>query len=152
MIRYRTENFAGSGERDAVNVMWYETFGLGNTDIFDTLSKSILMDHPLCEDFDTFTRELDAQGFVDDYTEDDGKAIMQRVLETVNHATGLHVRYALWLADKEVVQGFYQGTEADIESYTVGPLILSELGHDGTLYGYEQMPCPQKFPDESILK
>ena len=33
MIQYRTEAFSGSGVRDVVEVVWYEIFVLGNTDI-----------------------------------------------------------------------------------------------------------------------
>lgn len=33
MLRYRTETFSGIGPRDAAEVMAFETFELGNTDI-----------------------------------------------------------------------------------------------------------------------
>ena len=36
-VKYRTETFAGSGERRAEQVIAYEMFQLGNTDIADTL-------------------------------------------------------------------------------------------------------------------
>lgn len=56
------------------------------------------------------------------------------------------VKYALWLADEETVMdkecGYerYIDDECGVEAYETGPIVLSELGYDGTLYGYAEMP------------
>ena len=42
LVRYRTEAFSGTGERDAAEVMAFETFTLGNVDILQTLAEGPL--------------------------------------------------------------------------------------------------------------
>jgi hypothetical protein len=55
----------------------------------------------------------------------------------------VNVRYALWLADKDAVEELYDGDELDVYPYeTDNAIILSDLGYDGTLYGFEEMPEP----------
>lgn len=146
LVRYRTEAFSGLGERNAAEVMAFETFSLGNVDILQTLAEGTLKGRGeitnRCWDF---IDELNNNGFVDDMSITDQVAFMNEVLAEVAKVTGVEVQYALWLADRETVTdrkwyGRYMAHDEDFESYQIGPVVLSDLGFDGTLYGYEEMP------------
>lgn len=146
LVRYRTEAFSGTGERDAASVMAFETLELGNTDILETLCNSnVLRDPHLVGMCQGLIRELEDNGFIDDMSFDDGIAFYREVLEDIEKQTGHAIKYALWLADKETVTdrrwyGRDMADDYDFESYVVGPVVLSELGFDGTLYGYTELP------------
>lgn len=146
LIRYRTEAFSGSGERDAATVMAFETLELGNTDILETLCDGLLQGAGALFDMcKSLIRELEDNGFIDDMSFDDVVAFYKDVLSEVELRTGHKVQYALWLADKETVTdcrwyGRDMVDDGDYESYIVGPVVLSELGFDGTLYGYTELP------------
>lgn len=140
MIRFRTEAFSGSGERNALEVIRYEIFELGNTDILTTLSTTILKSHPIRPILERYVWEIDENGFVDDLSEQETRSFVKRILEAVGEETGYTVNYALWLADRATVQWFYHGTEDNISAYSTGAVVLSELGCDGTLYGYDKLP------------
>ena len=140
MVRYRTEAFSGSGVRDGVEVVWYEIFKLGNIDILDCLSRTILNRHSICEVMMQCQQNLENNGYVEDMGEEDAKAFVRRIIEAVNEETGKNVNYALWLADKETVKNIYHGEDEDIDSYQTGSVVLSDIGYDGTLYGYEKAP------------
>lgn len=146
LVRYRTEAFSGLGERNAAEVMAFETFTLGNVDILQTLAEGTLKGRGeitnRCWDF---IDELNNNGFVDDMGISDQVTFMKEVLAEIAKITGVDVQYALWLADRETVSdrkwyGRDMAHDEDFESYQVGPVVLSELGFDGTLYGYEEMP------------
>ena len=140
MIQYRTEAFSGSGVRDVVEVVWYEIFVLGNTDILDYLSHVILKYHSICALLMQYQQELENNGYIDDMTEEEDKTFVRRMIDAVNEETEKNINYALWLADKETVKSIYHGTDEDIESYQTGFVVLSDIGYDGTLYGYEKNP------------
>lgn len=141
-IRYRTEESPYSSPRKAAEVMAYETFEMGNDDILFTLANSLLKLSKLRTECRAFLDELEREGFIDDFSFDDGVAFYQSVLAEIKNVTGVEVEYALWLADKQVVKEFYGGSELDTYAYEIGPVILSELGRDGTLYGYATYPLP----------
>lgn len=148
-IRYRTESFLGTGERDIVDVMWFETFELGNVDILRTLQEGVLKDNQICEEFERIIEYLQGDSDSIAYsTEEEQKEFFQNIVKEINKVTGYDLKYCLWLANKETVletdggYGAYIETEADIDAYKVGPVVLSELGYDGTLYGYEKYPEP----------
>lgn len=147
MIRYRTESFAGSGERNAAEVMAYETFSLGNVDILETMEKEFLCAPELRDRCIDFIDKLQNDGYVEGFSEQDGVNFFKEVLNEISEVTGHNIKYALWLADRETVTGKESGCygkdmydEADFECYEVGPVVLSELGFDGTLYGYAELP------------
>ena len=78
----------------------------------------------------------------------------RQALNEVEEVTGVKVNYALWLADKDTVvdyYGRYMADKNDIDAYAVGPIVLSELGYDGTLYGYTEMPEPLEEHEIDIL-
>ena len=161
-VGYRTETFAGSGERKAENVIAYEMFQLGNTDIADTLfdpDHGILKNSELVRIWSQVTGYND--GTLDESELDDDVAkaygdfdaaldIACDILDEIARFSGYNIRYALWLADKETVMsdwrdgfGFgYDGIgEEDVDEYEIGPVVLSaDDGCGGTLYGYEEEP------------
>lgn len=149
-IRYRTESFSGTGERDIVDVMRFETFELGNIDILTTLQEGVLKDNPICKKIDSVIDYLEGAN-EDEYYDyvDNQIEFFRGVVNEINKVTGYDLKYCLWLADKDVVTGKECGSYGkdmidteDYDAYEVGPVFLSELGFDGTLYGYEKFPEP----------
>lgn len=139
--KYRTEAFSGTGERDAVKVMAFETFELENTDILEYLAENVLCNHPLAQE----CRSMAAVGPDRNTPFEEQHEFFRRILAAVNEATGRNIRYVLWLADLDAVQdrewyGRDMVDDSDYDEYEVGPVIFSDLGYDGALYGYEQMP------------
>lgn len=157
-MKYRSEIFYGSGCRDAAEIMAYETFKLGNTDILETLSTTILKNTEIGdvleiiqkEMYYNFIHELDEDGYylnliIEAYTDKEiGINFFKEVLEEVNKITGKDIKYCLWLCDtKEDVYDYdLDGrlTDKDIDIYEESDIILSDLGPEGKLYGYENMP------------
>lgn len=144
MFGYRTESFSGLGERNAAEVMAYETFEMNNADILETLRDTLLKDRPLSGKINAFLEELNREGFVDDISFDDGIVFFQEVLNDIQETTGKEIRYALWLTDLEQVldyYGKYVYSQDDIDCYEMSDIVLSELS-DGNLYGYTSYPFP----------
>ena len=148
MIRYRTETFSGLGERNAAEVMAYETFEMGNADILRTLTNSLFKNRgEITDRCIAYINELEENCCVENLSFEDCIAFYKEVLEEIHIITGHEIKYVLWLADKEAVTdkefyGRYVENEKDIVAYEIGPVVLSELGYDGTLYGYAQLPIP----------
>ena len=153
MVRYRTESFSGMNYRNAAAVMAFETFCLGNTDIPDYLAEGLLADSPVSEQLRSLSARIEECGPETDEPTADNIAFMENVLKAVAVATGIEVSYALWLADKESLEqlyGKYMQSPLDYDAYEVGPVILSDRGHDGTLYGYPENPMPMEPPKQPI--
>ena len=75
----------------------------------------------------------------------EGVQFFQEVLAEIKAVTGHEIKYALWLANLEDVKdknfyGKYIESDDDVDAYEIGPVVLSELGCDGTLYGYIALP------------
>jgi len=153
-VRYRTESFSGLQERDAAEVMAFETFTLGNTDILECIRDTMLSGNPVCETINAFIDGLDRNGYVDDMPILEQIDFFHKILEEIKKATCIEVNYVLWLADKSTVQNFYgkyMTDENDYDAYQVGPVILSDLGYDGTLYGYTELPEPLTEQEISLI-
>ena len=147
MLRYRTETFSGIGPRDAAEVMALETFELGNTDIPEYLCSHQLKGSSLAPALESITRELDDNGFVDDMSWDEKVDFFREVLGDLSKVAGVNITHALWLADPNTVLNFYGKDltpDSYIDAYEPGPVILTDLGHDGALYGYDHDPCPAR--------
>lgn len=68
-------------------------------------------------------------------------------MEDLSKVTGVNISHALWLADPDTVLNFYGKdltTGSYIDAYEPGPVVLTDLGHDGTLYGYDHDPYPAR--------
>ena len=136
MIKYRTEMSVDS-ERKALPVMLFEITELHNADILEYVSENYLLPDELKTDVQEIIDNID------DVDEDGCKGILEQVLFCIEGSTGKKIRYALWLADKDAVEDMYEGDERDIYAYNVDDaVVLSDLGYDGTLYGFEEMPEP----------
>lgn len=62
------------------------------------------------------------------------------IIAEVSKQTKIDVKYGLWLADRETVIELYDGTEDNISEYETSEAVISDLGGDGVLFGYEEMP------------
>ena len=75
--------------------------------------------------------------------------MLKEILGCIEDETGINVNYALWLADREAVEELYDGDELDVNAYDIdNAIVLSDLGYDGTLYGFEGMPEPIEDDEE----
>lgn len=86
--------------------------------------------------------EWDRNGYVDDMSESDQIEFVEKLRQELSAQVGQDIQYALWLADKACVQGFYGGRDSDIACYETSNVILSDLGQHGILFGYEFEPFP----------
>lgn len=147
MLRYRTETFSGIGPRDAAEVMAFETFELGNTDIPEYLCSHQLKSSSIAPALESITKELDENGFVDDMSWEEKVDFFREVLGDLSKVISVNISHALWLADPDTVLNFYGKdltTGSYIDAYEPGPVVLTDLGHDGTLYGYDHDPYPAR--------
>lgn len=147
-VLYRTETYSGSGERNVIDVMLFEIWELCNTDILDTLLESDLIKSEELRDRIKYVAE-----YVDNLDdEDEVKELCEEIISEINKNTGKHIKYAIWLAGYDAIvrhdeNGGYGKditSEADIDKYEIGDVILSDMGKDdgGILYGYEDQPIP----------
>lgn len=139
-MKFRTESFSGSKVRKAIDVMKYEIFDLGNTDILKTLKTTILKNSIFIKEIEKIEFELEENGYVDDLFENEKLDFCQKILDEIHFVTNKKIKYALWLADLEIVKKYYKGSNSNIDIYKTTNIILSNLGLDGILYGYEEMP------------
>ena len=121
-VKFRTESYSGTGQRDAAAIMAYETYCLGNTDIPDYLSRGILKGTPAAAALTALicTLETDGEG-MDDEPTDAQIALFREVLAEVERATGYRIRFALWLADKKAMEEIYGKDMEDAYAYDAYP-------------------------------
>ena len=160
-MKYRTESFGGSMERDAVAVISFEIGELGNDDVVDYLTSQKIIP-------DTFMERCEElAGCYAESSDNDVEMTMSFVedmLAAVKESTGRDIKYAVWLADKANVWRYWKAcedcapmediltdedvpddflTQSDIDTYDeTNGFILSDLGEDGALYGFESCPLP----------
>lgn len=77
--------------------------------------------------------------------EPSGILFFKNLLKELESIIGKKIRFCLWLADMKTVcdqnvYGTYIQTVEDIDSYAISPILLSDLGTEGVLYGYESLP------------
>ena len=146
MIRYRSENAFGDGVRDIIAVMVYETYVLGNIDILEYLAQHYLFGK-LKEKALQLCSEHNENGYIDDFSEEDWEKLYSSALIQLFLKTKKTPKYCLWLADKDVVKDYYckNMKEFDLCAFETSNIILSDLGHDGTLYAYEKWPLPESI-------
>ena len=149
MIGYRTEELFGEGDRDAASVMAHETFYLSNTDILDTLSQTLFQNTEYSKELrhmsDVINCEIDdekIEQFLDDAFDDEELGInyFNNVLKEIKKITKKDIKYVLWLCDSiEDIKQEYEINEPFISFniYEKSDIVLSDLGVEGKLYGYE---------------
>lgn len=138
MLQCRTEDFSGSNIRLAKEVIRFEIFELGNIDILQTLKNSILKETKFSYKFDLLINEIYDNGFIDDMFIDEQLDFCQSILNEINHILNKNIKYALWLANENIIKNYYKGKTIDY--YETTNIILSNLGQEGILYGYEYFP------------
>lgn len=138
MLQCRTEDYSGSKVREAKYVIYFEIFELGNSDILETLKKTILKKSKLRIELDLYIEELISNGYIDDMYEDEKLNFCQKLLDEINSILHTNIKYALWLTSEDVVKNFYKAKTIDY--YDISNIILSNLNKDGILYGYENEP------------
>lgn len=142
-IMYRTETYSGSRERRFEYVLQFEIFELGNCHILEELVQNgLVRRQELVEQIQDIASEWEKNGYMDDMPECDQLEFIEQLKTEVSMQVNKNIQFALWLADRVYVQKFYQGTDNDTEGYETSDVILSDLGSDGTLFGYECEPCP----------
>lgn len=162
-IGYRTEAFFEEGYRNAASVMAHETFVLDNTDILSYLIDSDLIGQGTKDYLQVYVTLIEEgrliyTGYNTDYeemlyryrkNEEDRIEFFQEVLDDIKNRKGIDVNYVLWLCDSpENAFNSYNVEQnisiADIEfdGYLKSDVILSDIGTEGKLYGYEKEPKP----------
>ena len=151
-IMYRTEDTYGSGVRNITDIIQHEIFELSNIDILCYI-KNNYVDRIISQDSYKFTiqtiNELIDNGGVskslnnirlekgNDVAE---KTFVNSLLYIIKIITTKNIKYGLWLADKNTVKTYYESN--NIDAYKTSSVILSDLGDEGILFGYEDMPQP----------
>ena len=146
LIRYRTE-MSNDSERNAIQVMLFEITELHNTDILDYVMNHYEMPNILKKNIQDYIDDIDEIKEGDDVVE----YMLNEILGCIEDDTGKTIRFAYWLADEDAVRELYQGDELSIYGYDIkNAVVLSDLGYDGALYGFEeeQEPCEEIEPDE----
>ena len=143
-IMYRNDDCYNSRERNIVEVIYFEIFELNNTDILEYVSKHYL-DQPLrseCENIINADNYSNLSYFNDD--EEAGRNFVKAIVASISAKTRRNLSHALWLAKKDAVINLYHnGPEAQgitIASYHTSSIVLSNLGYDGILFAYDDIP------------
>lgn len=142
MIRrlYRTEMSIESN-RNAIDVMLFEICELANTDILEYISENYKLPQLLKRNIQEAIENIEDY----DFEEDDIKYMLEEILSCLEDIVSFKPKYALWLATEEAVREYYEGNEQDIYVYDIDMencVILSDLGYDGILLGFEKLPIP----------
>lgn len=141
-ILFRSEEPFGDGIRDIVEVIKYETFSLGNTDILDYVSDHYeAFDAELSRKMRDISAEIAVCGGTI-LSEKEKTELIQKVVNSLNAYWGVSLKYCLWLAEKETVIEFYEASPESVEAYEASDYVLVDIGYDGMLFGYEELPKP----------
>ena len=144
-VGYRTESAYGEGYVDAVSVLAHEIGELGNVDILDTLQPTLAQTDVGQRIVDSLWEDDDLDALLGD---DPEEFVTNELLPAIKQATGVDVKYVLWLcADPADVMEYYNAAPDDIDAYPVGDVVLSDLGREGILWGYTSRPEPIKDGD-----
>lgn len=146
-IMYRSEDSYGSGVRDIIQVMTYEIYELGNTDILE-----YVCEHYLSNETKQVVTQLIRviENGENELSEQDIENLCIDIIDEINKKTNHNLKYALWLADKNVVEDMYADDELNIDTYYVSDIILADLGYDGMLFAYDNEPEPIESLEEAF--
>ena len=157
MMGYRSEQPFGEGYRDAASVMAHEVFNLENRDIIDTLCDGILSKSSIKDNLKRLgscvgyrnvglcNRDSEMESLCDNAFKNESIGIeyFNKVLGEIELATGKKIKYALWLCDSidDVVTEYAQFSNiTEFDKYETSDIVLSDIGREGKLYGYEEYP------------
>lgn len=139
-IGYRSDNCIGGSEMRAAHVMAFETYELGNSDILLTLANGVLKDSDIA--LELMKRAESTNEVANNESFVDWVAFYNVVLLEIKRVTGVSVSFVLWLTDRKEDALSY-GT--NIQQYYKGEVLLSDLGREGKLWGYQFQPLPLDF-------
>lgn len=142
-IKFRNEQFRGSGFRDAFSVIKFELCELQNTGILTTLRDTVFKESDTAIQYlNSLIQNIDKEGGIDERD-------IESILIFIRICTGKNITHVLWLADMDVVMHGMYGTSGGylqeydtVDAYKVGSIVLADLGEEGKLYGYEELPKP----------
>lgn len=143
-LMYRSEEVYGSGVRDIKEVIRYEIFELGNTDILIYVTKhyASAFSKTLLRRANQLIDALNGCGLLE-------LSISQEVqfcrglIDALNKYFKVSLRYCLWLASKAAVKQYYDVADDEtIDAYSTSDYILSDLGESGVLFAYIDLPSP----------
>ena len=136
-VGYRTETTYGSGIRNLREILDFEIIELGNVDIPATIIKNF----PMKNNFEKM--------LLNHFVEEPERYSRKQKYDIIKLCQSIILRkypkakYALWLADREIVKSLYGGTEEDIDEYKIEYTTpISDLGSEGKLYLYSELPEP----------
>lgn len=140
-ILYRHNQSLGATPTDALSVLTFETRELGNTDVLEYCLEHYNFPSTSGSLIEGLIRHINGDEGIT-VSEDGYPFILDIMLDHIRKETGVNVKHVLWLASKQSVIDNYEGTEDNIEAYETSPVILSDLGEDGILFGYAEAPKP----------
>lgn len=142
---YRTEQFSGSGVRDLKELLTFEIYELGNADFLSYAFEHFELDEPLKERIVTMIEYLEGIHMdISGKFHDEANQVVDLILDQIRKYTGINIRYGLWLTSVDAIKSIYSFSISDsMEVYRYEPgLIISDVGFDGKLYAYEELPKP----------
>lgn len=142
-VMYRNEEAFGSGVLKTKDVIVYEICELCNTDIIDYCLDTY--GDFLSEDLKTkIVQLLDSMENEEEFDEDDIEELVEELIDELSEHFERNINYVIWLASKKAVIELYSdgNEDAEISAYKTSDIILSDLGYDGMLFGYDKKPRP----------
>ena len=144
-IMYRSESFSGSGVYEVKKVIEFEICTLGNTDILDYCLGHYNLTPTLKESLSELMNFIEKDNVIIEDLGDPTKIdytyyLINRLVDEISMLVGHPIKYAIWLADLDTVREIYSESDDDIEAYEISDVVLSDLGEDGKLFGYETFP------------
>jgi hypothetical protein len=138
---YRSEVPFGEGYRDAVAVIKHEIFELGNDDILVTLRNDILRDNQEIMDELILRIQHGRANLPDNIATE----FCQLLVHAVSSTVGKDINYVLWLCPTKADVYLYELMDmrlqdSDIDTYETSDVIFANLGQEGCLYGYTELP------------
>lgn len=135
-IMYRSEDSYGSGVRDILDIMVFEIYELKNIDILEYTLDHYLQNSNIKETVENMIADIEI------FNEEEIYKVCKLIINEINKQTDHNLKYALWLAEYDAVSNIYSFDESSIEAYNTSDIILSDLGYDGILFGYDEEPEP----------
>ena len=161
MYEFRNDYAFGDGVRDAVSVIAYEVFELGNMDSIEYILNNYKISKDIALKWQNILDEMehnDEENGCPYATNDNGYKLypeseevfqlVRQLLDEVSKCKKTDIQEVLWLASEKSVRKRYSGDDDNIEAYDVSSgVVLSDLGFDGKLYGFHEIPVPVPFCD-----
>ena len=135
-VMYRSEDSYGSGVRDILDIMTFEIYELKNIDILEYTLEHYLQNSNIKETVENMIADIEL------FNEEEIYKVCKLIINEINKQTDHNLKYALWLAEYDAVSNIYSFDESSIEAYNTSDIILSDLGYDGVLFGYDEEPEP----------